>query len=373
MSEVVLLLAGDGIGPEVMNQVRPILSWFGTYYERDLEVKEGLIGGIAYETQGTPLSDETLTLAKAAKGVLLGAVGVPQGEHVPFELRPEAGLLRLRKELKVFANLRPIQVFKSLIGASPLRAEYICGLDILIVRELTSGVYFGEPRGIEILEDGKRRGVNTQVYTSDEIRRVGAVAFEIARKRRKKVCSVDKANIMESGVLWRQEITALHQEEFQDIQLSHMYADNCSMQLIRNPQQFDVIVTDNLFGDMLSDEAAMVTGSLGMLPSASIGSMNQDHFVRQGIYEPVHGSAPDIAGQQKANPLAMILSTSMMLRYSFFHEEAADMIERAVLGALDDGLRTLDIMSEGMRTCSTKEMGQAVLHHLKRLTRVNLV
>ncbi|MEL7029093.1 MAG: 3-isopropylmalate dehydrogenase, partial [Pseudomonadota bacterium] len=313
----------------------------------------------AYEAHGAPVSDATMKLAHEADAVLLGAVGGPQwdGGAVPYDKRPEAGLLRLRSELGLFANLRPALCFAPLVDASSLKPEVVSGLNIMIVRELTGGVYFGEPKGIFDLPDGQRKGVNTQVYTTNEIRRVAKVAFDLARKRNSKVTSSEKANVMESGVLWREEVTRLHGEGYEDIELSHMYADNCAMQLMRAPKQFDVIVTDNLFGDLLSDAAAMATGSLGMLPSAALG---EGH----AMYEPVHGSAPDIAGQATANPLATILSLAMAFRYTLGRAEEADMLERAVDAALASGARTGDIAA-GANPISTKEMGEAVLAALE--------
>ncbi len=351
----VLLLPGDGIGPEIAAATRPVLERF----RADLEITEGRIGGAAIDAEGTPLSDATLARARSSDAVLMGAVGGPQWDNLPFAARPERGLLRIRRELGLYANLRPAVVFDTLAEASTLKAEVVRGLDIMIVRELTGGVYFGEPRGIETLPDGERRGVNTQVYTTSEIRRVARVAFTLAAARKGKVCSVEKANVMESGVLWREEVTGLHAEEFRHIQLSHMYADNCAMQLVRAPQQFDVIVTDNLFGDLLSDLAAMLTGSLGMLPSASLGAPGTP-----GFYEPVHGSAPDIAGKDMANPLAMILSAAMMLRYSLGMEDHARAVEAAVARVLEKGLRTADIAKPSQRPISTRAMGAAVVAEL---------
>jgi 3-isopropylmalate dehydrogenase len=298
--------------------------------------------------------------------VLFGAVGGPKWDNLPFAQKPERGLLRLRKDMDLFANLRPALVVDPLIGASTLKPEVIEGLDILIIRELTGGTYFGEPRGITTLPDGTRRGVNTQVYTTPEIIRVARVAFELARKRRNKVCSVEKANVMESGQLWREEVQKLRDADYKDVELSHMYADNCAMQLVRNPKQFDVIVTDNLFGDLLSDCAAMLTGSLGMLPSASLGAPDSSGR-RKALYEPVHGSAPDIAGKDAANPLACVLSFAMMLRYSFDMKEEAELVEKAVNNALATGVRTGDIMQPGMRRVSTTEMGNTVLAELAKL------
>ena len=361
-----LILAGDGIGPEVMRQVRRVVDWMGRRRGIAFEVKEGLVGGCAIEAHGVPLTDATLADAKAADAVLLGAVGGPKWDKIEFERRPEAGLLRLRKDLELFANLRPAIVLDALVDASPLKADIVRGLDVMIVRELTGGVYFGEPRGITTLENGERQGLNTQVYTTSEIQRVARVAFELARKRGKKLCSVEKANVMESGLLWREEVTALHKAEFSDVELSHMYADNCAMQLIRNPRQFDVIVTDNLFGDMLSDEAAMLTGSLGMLPSASLGAADASGK-RRALYEPVHGSAPDIAGRDIANPIASLFSFAMCLRYSFDLVAEADLIEKAAAQVLKGGLRTTDIMAPGMARCSTMVMGDSIIRALDKL------
>lgn len=358
MSATVLLLPGDGIGVEIMAPVRKLLQTF------NFKIEEGLIGGASIDAHGVPLSDETLEVAKKADAVLLGAVGGPKWADLDFSIRPEAGLLRIRQELGLYANLRPALTFDALIDASSLKPEIVRGLDIMIVRELTGGVYFGEPRGISDLGNGNRRGVNTQVYTTQEIHRVAHIAFELAVTRHNKVCSVEKANVMESGKLWREEVTTLHAKDYKTIELTHMYADNCAMQLLKNPKQFDVIVTDNLFGDVLSDEAAMLAGSLGMLPSASLGDFKENGR-RAALYEPIHGSAPDIAGQDIANPLAMILSVAMMMRYSFAREADARKIEKAVESVLAEGLRTADIMSAGMRQVSTSAMGDAVLKQLK--------
>ncbi|MBF0561234.1 MAG: 3-isopropylmalate dehydrogenase [Alphaproteobacteria bacterium] len=362
-----LILPGDGIGPEVMRQVRRIIDWLGRRRGTAFEVKEGLVGGAAIDAHGVPLSDATLADAKTVDAVLLGAVGGPKWDKIEFDKRPEAGLLRLRKELELFANLRPAIVLDPLVDGSPLKADIVKGLDIMIVRELTGGIYYGEPRGIKDLGNGIRQGVNTQLYTNTEVQRVARVAFELARKRGRKVCSVDKANVMESGLLWREEVTALHQAEFTDIELSHMYADNCAMQLIKNPRQFDVIVTDNLFGDMLSDEAAMLTGSLGMLPSASLGALDANGH-RRALYEPVHGSAPDIAGRDIANPIAALFSFAMCLRYSFEMGTEADLIEKAVSQVLKGGMRTSDIMAPGMARCSTTVMGDSIVRALDKLS-----
>ncbi len=361
-----LILPGDGIGPEVMREVRGIIDWMDRRRAVSFDISEGKVGGAAIDADGTPLTDETMADAMSADAVLLGAVGGPKWDDLPFEQKPERGLLRLRKEMDLFANLRPAICFDALVDASTLKPEIISGLDILIIRELTGGVYFGEPRGIETLPDGQRRGFNTQTYTTSEIRRVAVLAFELARKRGNKVCSVEKANVMESGVLWRDEVTKLHAESFSDVELSHMYADNCSMQLVRDPKQFDVIVTDNLFGDMLSDTAAMLTGSLGMLPSASLGAVDATG-ARKALYEPVHGTAPDIAGQSLANPIATLLSFAMSLRYSFDLSEDADLIEQAVENVLAGGLRTADIMQPGKAKVSTTVMGESLQRELDKL------
>ncbi|MGE0120426.1 MAG: 3-isopropylmalate dehydrogenase [Dongiaceae bacterium] len=360
-----LILAGDGIGPEVMRQVARVIDWFARKRAVSFEIQEGLAGGASIDKHGTPLTDETMADALAADAVLLGACGGPKWDNLPFEKKPERGLLRLRKDMELFANLRPALVFDALVDASSLKPDLVRGLDLMIVRELTGGVYFGSPRGIETLPDGSRRGVNTQVYTTAEIQRVARVAFELARRRSKKLCSVEKANVMESGVLWREEVTKLH-AEYKDVELSHMYADNCAMQLVRQPKQFDVIVTDNLFGDLLSDCAAMLTGSLGMLPSASLGAADAAGR-RRALYEPVHGSAPDIAGKDMANPLATILSYGMMLRHSFGLGDDADLIDRAVQNVLAAGIRTADIATPGATRTSTTGMGDALLRELDRL------
>ncbi len=366
-TRTILLLPGDGIGPEVTAATRGVIDWFHSSGRASFKILEGLIGGASYDVHGTPLTEATINQAKQADAVLLAAIGGPKWDALPFKDRPERGILGIRKELALFANLRPAQVFDALASASPLKTEIVKGLDIMIVRELIGGVYFGEPRGIETLASGERRGVNTQVYTTSEIHRVARVAFELARKRKQRVCSVDKANVMESGVLWREEVTKLQASEFSDIQLSHMYADNCAMQLARAPAQFDVIVTDNLFGDILSDLASVLTGSLGMLPSASLGAA--DASGRQpALYEPIHGSAPDIAGKGTANPLAMILSFAMMLRYSFAMAANADLIESAVKSVLSAGVRTPDIAERGQATVSTAAMGTAVVAALGRLS-----
>ena len=358
-----LILPGDYIGPEVVGQAMRVVDWLDRRRAVSFDVEERPIGGASYDEHGTPLTDETLAAAKDADAVLLGAIGGPKYDSVSREARPEAGLLRLRKEMDLFANLRPAVTFDALLDASSLKPDLIQGLDIMIVRELTSGIYFGEPRGIETLPDGSRRAVDTQVYTEGEIRRVAEVAFELARERRNKVHSVEKENVMATGVLWRDVVTQLHAEKYSDVELEHMLADNCGMQLVRNPKQFDVIVTDNLFGDMLSDCASMLTGSLGMLPSASLGAPDATGR-RLAMYEPVHGSAPDIAGKSMANPLATILSLSMLLRYSFDLADEAQIIDTAVQSVLSEGIRTADISAPDMTAASTEAMGDALLQKL---------
>lgn len=365
-NRTMLVLPGDGIGPEVMGEVRRVIEWMDKRRHVSFDVQEDLVGGSAYDVHGTPLADKTMQKALDAGCVLLGAVGGPKWDQLPFDKKPERGLLRLRKEMDLFANLRPAKCFDALVEASTLRPELVRGLDIMIVRELTGGVYFGQPRGIETLPNGERRGINTQVYTTSEIRRVAAVAFELARKRNRKVTSLEKANVMESGVLWREEVTKLHGEGYSDVQLEHMYADNGAMQLVRNPKQFDVMVTDNLFGDILSDEAAMLTGSLGMLPSASLGAADPATGRRFALYEPVHGSAPDIAGKGAANPIATLLSFAMALRYSFDLPDDADLIEQAAENVLRAGVRTADLMG-GSQKVGTRGMGDALLGELNKL------
>lgn len=359
----ILITAGDGIGPEVMGEVKKIISFLNAEGLTNITTTDRPIGGASYDAHGVPVTDETIEIARKSDCVLLGAVGGTKWDGVDYNLRPEAGLLKIRKDLELFANLRPAIVFDALIDASTLKPEIVKGLDILIVRELTGGVYFGEPRGIFNLPNGERQGVNTQVYTTSEIHRVGRVAFELARKRQGRVTSCEKANVMESGKLWREEMTKLH-EEYKDVQLSHMYADNCAMQLLKNPRQFDVIVTDNLFGDILSDEASMLTGSLGMLPSASLGARDENGH-QNALYEPVHGSAPDIAGQGKANPMAAILSFAMALRFSLDHSTIADHIEASARAVLNNGIRTGDIMAAGCKQVSTTEMGDALINEMK--------
>lgn len=355
-----LILAGDGIGPEVMDQVKRVITWFGEKRGLAFDVSEDLVGGVAYDTHGTPLHDDTMAKALEVDAVLLGAVGGPKYDDLDFSVKPERGLLRLRKEMDLFSNLRPAQCFDALADFSSLKKDIVAGLDIMIVRELTSGVYFGEPRGI--FEEGNERvGINTQRYTESEIDRVARSAFELARRRSNKVCSMEKANVMESGILWREVVQKVHDEDYPDVELSHMYADNGAMQLVRAPKQFDVILTDNLFGDILSDCAAMLTGSLGMLPSASLGAPNADGRPK-ALYEPVHGSAPDIAGQGKANPIACTLSFAMALRYSFDQGDEAARLEAAIEKVLADGARTADLMGEdGGTPISTVQMGDAIL------------
>ncbi len=360
----ILLLPGDGIGPEVIAEVKKIIEWFNSNKSLDFEIDQDLVGGAAYDKHGTPITDEAFYKAQESAAVLLGAVGGPKWDNIDFSKKPERALLKLRKELKLFANLRPAICFKQLVDASSLKPEFVSNLDILFVRELTGGIYFGEPRGIKPIDNGERKGINTHVYTTSEIERVARVAFDLARKRNNKVTSCEKSNVMEAGQLWKEEVQAIHEKEYSDVELKHMLADNCAMQLVRNPKQFDVIVTDNLFGDMLSDEAAMLTGSLGLLPSASLGAKDKNGNMRS-LYEPVHGSAPDIAGQGIANPIATILSFAMALRYSLDLDKEADSLEKAVQDVLDEGLRTKDIISKGMKEVSTSVMGDAIISKLQ--------
>jgi len=360
----ILLLPGDGIGPEVIGEVKKIIEWLNKNKSLDFEIDEGLVGGVSFEKYKSPIIDEVFYKALESEAVILGAVGGPKWDNLEFSKRPERALLKLRKELKLFANLRPAICFKQLVNASTLKPEIISGLDIMIVRELTGGIYFGEPRGIVPIENGERKGINTHTYTTSEIHRVARVAFELAKKRKNMVTSCEKSNVMEAGVLWREEVQALKDKEFKKVELKHMLADNCAMQLLRDPKQFDVIVTDNLFGDMLSDEAAMLTGSLGLLPSASLGAKDKNGKMRS-MYEPIHGSAPDIAGKNIANPIASILSLSMALRYSLELDTEADLLDLAVQKVLDDGLRTKDIMSAGKKEVGTIVMGDAIIAKLK--------
>jgi len=358
MTKKVLVLPGDGIGPEIVAEAVKVLDVVNAQFDLGLEMTEKALGGAGIDAHGVPLPDETLEAAKASDAILLGAVGGPKWDQLDMAIRPEKGLLGIRSQLELFGNLRPAILYPQLAHASSLKPEVVAGLDILIVRELTGGIYFGQPRGIREKEGGIREGYNTYVYDENEIRRIGRVAFEAARQRNKRVCSVDKANVLEVTVLWREVMEELA-KEYPDVELSHMYVDNAAMQLVRAPKQFDVIVTGNMFGDILSDEAAMLTGSIGMLPSASLDESGK------GMYEPCHGSAPDIAGQGIANPLATILSAAMMLRYSLDAADAADKIEEAVSKVLDLNLRTADIMSEGMEQVSTATMGDAVVAALK--------
>jgi 3-isopropylmalate dehydrogenase len=356
-----LLLPGDGIGSEVMAEVERVIRWLDANSGVHFETETDLVGGSAYDVHGVAITDETMKTAMAADAVIFGAVGGPKWDAVPYEVRPEAGLLRLRKDLELFANLRPAICYPALADASSLKREVVEGLDILILRELTGGVYFGEPKEIVTLENGEKRAVDTQVYTTHEIERIARVAFELARARRNKVTSMEKRNVMRSGVLWNQVVTAVHKAEYPDVQLEHMLADAGGMQLVRWPKQFDVIVTDNLFGDMLSDVAAMLTGSLGMLPSASLGAPDPATGKRKALYEPVHGSAPDIAGRGIANPIAMIASLGMALRYSFDMGEAADLVDGAIADVLASGTRTADLAAKGQNSVSTREMGEAIV------------
>jgi len=350
----ILVLPGDGIGPEIIAEAVKVIQALNNRHHLDLEIVQGLIGGSAYESTGTPLPDSTLETALDCDAVLLGAVGGPKWESIERVNRPERGLLAIRAGMGLYANLRPARLYPSLAEASTLRAEVVADLDILIVRELTGGIYFGQPRGIRKTAEGLREGYNTLVYNEAEIRRIAEMAFQVAGKRNGRVCSVDKANVLEATELWREIVTEVS-ADYPEITLQHMYVDNAAMQLVRDPRQFDVIVTTNMFGDILSDLASMLTGSIGMLPSASINAS------RQGLYEPIHGSAPDIAGQNKANPLATILSLAMLFRYSLEQDEVANRIEKTVQSVLNDGLRTADIHKSGMRLVSTSEMGDAVV------------
>ena len=363
-----LLLPGDGIGPEVMAEVKRVIDFFNKAGPDRFTFEEGLVGGASYDADKVAITDATMEKAKAADAVIFGSVGGPQWDKVPYDVRPEAGLLRLRKDLALYANLRPAVTYPALADASSLKRELVEGLDIMILRELTGGVYFGEPKTITDLGNGQKRAVDTQVYDTYEIERIGRVAFELARKRRNKVTSMEKRNVMKSGLLWNEVITALHAREFKDVTLEHQLADSGGMQLVRNPKQFDVIVTDNLFGDMLSDIAAMLTGSLGMLASASLGEVDPKTRKRKALYEPVHGSAPDIAGKGLANPIAMIASFGMALRYSFDMGKQADMIDAAIAATLDKGIRTGDIAASGEKSVSTSEMGTAILAELEKLS-----
>src|SRR5690349_17044413 len=366
-THTLLLLPGDGIGPEVMAEVKKLIAFMNARGLGSFEIDEDLVGGSCYDLHKVAITDTTMAKAHAADAVIFGAVGGPQWDRVPYEVRPEAGLLRLRKELGLFANIRPAICYPALAESSSLKREVVDGLDIIILRELTGGVYFGEPKTITDLGNGQKRAIDTQVYDTYEIERIGRVACELARKRRNKVTSMEKRNVMKTGVLWNEVMTHMHAREFKDVQLEHMLADAGGMQLVRWPKQFDVIVTDNLFGDVLSDIAATLTGSLGMLPSASLGEADVKTKKRKALYEPVHGSAPDIAGKGIANPIAMIASFGMALRYSFNLGKQADWIDQAISATLAKGLRTADIKSEGTKVVSTAEMGSAILAELEKL------
>src|SRR5712691_813736 len=363
-----LLLAGDGIGPEVMAEVKKLIAWMNAHGMGRFETEEALVGGCCYDADKVAITDATMAKAHGCDAVIFGAVGGPKWDSVPYDVRPEAGLLRLRKELGLFANIRPAICYPALAESSSLKREVVDGLDIIILRELTGGVYFGEPKTITDLGNGQKRAIDTQVYDTYEIERIARVAFELARKRRSKVTSMEKRNVMKTGVLWHEVVKELHAREFKDITLEHQLADAGGMQLVRWPKQFDVIVTDNLFGDMLSDVAAMLTGSLGMLPSASLGEVDSKTKKRKAMYEPVHGSAPDIAGKGIANPIAMIASIGMALRYSFGMIKEADLIDQAIAATLAQGLRTADIKSAGAKVVSTAEMGAAIIGELEKLS-----
>src|SRR5213082_3826418 len=366
-SHKLLLLPGDGIGPEVMVEVKRLIDWLNAQGLAHFETEQGLVGGSAYDAHKVSISEGDMAKATSADAVIFGLVGGPKWDSVPYEVRPEAGLLRLRKDLALFANLRPAVCYPALADASSLKREAVEGLDIMIVRELTGGVYFGEPKTITDLGNGQKRAIDTQVYDTYEIERIGRVAFDLARKRRNKVTSMEKRNVMKSGVLWNEVMTAVHGREYKDVTLEHQLADSGGMMLVKAPKQFDVIVTDNLFGDMLSDIAAMLTGSLGMLPSASLGEVDTKTKKRKAMYEPVHGSAPDIAGKGIANPIAMIASYGMALRYSLNMAKEADQIDQAIAAALAQGLRTADIKSEGAKVVTTGQMGDAVIGEMEKL------
>jgi 3-isopropylmalate dehydrogenase len=362
-----LLLPGDGIGPEVMAEVKRLIDWLDAQGIAKFETESGLVGGSSYDADKVSITDATMAVAQAADAVIFGAVGGPKWDAVPYDVRPEAGLLRLRKDMALFANLRPAICYPALAESSSLKKDVVEGLDIMIVRELTGGVYFGEPKTITDLGNGQKRAIDTQVYDTYEIERIARVAFDLARKRRNKMTSMEKRNVMKSGVLWNEVVTQVHQREYKDVQLEHQLADSGAMQLVRQPKQFDVIVTDNLFGDMLSDIAAMLTGSLGMLPSASLGDVDPKTRKRKAMYEPVHGSAPDIAGKGLANPVAMLTSFGMALRYSFDMGDLADKLDQAIANVLAKGIRTGDIKSEGSTVVSTSQMGEEILKEVQAL------
>ncbi|MDA0902029.1 MAG: 3-isopropylmalate dehydrogenase [Proteobacteria bacterium] len=361
----ILLIEGDGIGPEVVGEAKKIIDFFSENSDKKFEIDYALLGGVAYDKTGTPFPEETIQKAKKSDAILLGAVGGPKWESLAYEHRPERGLLGIRKELELFANLRPAIVFDALADSSTLKREVVEGLDIMIVRELTGGIYFGEPKGVETLADGSRKGYNTLVYTSKEVERIAKVAFDLAAKRNKRLCSVDKANVLEATEMWREEVEKVG-KSYPDIELSHMYVDNASMQLVRNPKQFDVVVTTNMFGDILSDTASMLTGSLGMLPSASLGAKRADGK-QYSLYEPVHGSAPDIAGKSIANPIATISSLSMMFRYSFGYEKEANIIDQAIKNVLNKGIKTADIAVQSEKPVSTTQMGDEIVKEISSL------
>lgn len=367
-SHNLLMLPGDGIGPEVINEVERVIEWFNNNTSNKFEIEKDLVGGAAYDEHGLSISNAAMDLAHKCDAIIFGAVGGPKWDNVPFEVRPEAGLLRLRKDLDLFANLRPAICYKALAEASSLKKELVEGLDILILRELTGGVYFGEPKEITDLPDGQKKAVDTQIYITSEIERIARVAFDLAKTRKGKVTSTEKRNVMISGVFWNNVVSEIHKNEYPEMELEHMLADACAMQLVRKPKQFDVIVADNLFGDILSDEAAMLTGSMGMLPSASLGAINQNTGKRNAMYEPVHGSAPDIAGQGISNPIAEIASFAMALRYSFNLAEEAKLIEDSISAALDQGIRTPDIMQDGMKKVGTKEITDTIISEMNSRT-----
>ncbi len=366
MTKKILLIEGDGIGPEVVGQAKKIIDFFNKNTDKKFECENALLGGIAYDKVGTPFPQETVDLAKKSDAILLGAVGGLKWESLEYKHRPERGLLGIRKELELFANLRPATVFAALADSSTLKKEIVSGLDIMIVRELTGDVYFGEPRGVTTLADGSKQGVNTMTYNSKEVERIARVSFDLARLRNKKLCSIDKANVLETTEMWREVVTKIGKEEYPDVALSHMYVDNAAMQLVRNPKQFDVVVTGNIFGDILSDIASMLTGSLGMLPSASLGK-KQESGKQFALYEPIHGSAPDIAGKNIANPLATILSLAMMFKYSFNYKKEAELIEKAVENVLNKGIRTADIAKSSEPRISCSEMGDKIIEEIKKL------
>lgn len=362
----ILLIEGDGIGPEVVKQTTRIIELFDKKTDKKFTTQDALLGGCAYDQYQTPYPQETLSLAKEADAILLGAVGGPKWESLPYQHRPERGLLGIRKDLELFANLRPAKVFNALVDSSTLKKEIIADLDIMIVRELTGDLYFGEPRGVKTLADGSKQGVNTMTYNSKEVERIAKVAFDLAKIREKKLCSIDKANVIETTEMWREVVSDIGKNAYSDVALSHMYVDNCAMQLVRNPKQFDVLVTGNMFGDILSDIASMLTGSLGMLPSASLGA-KQNNNKQFALYEPVHGSAPDIAGKNIANPLATIMSLAMMFRYSFGYEKEAQAIEKAIASVLDSNHRTADIASRNQVSVSCSQMTDKVIEELNKI------